>query len=51
MQVTAAELLGGHHFAGRGLHERRSAEEDRPLIADDHRLVAHRRDVGTAGRA
>ena len=49
--VAAAELLGGHLLAGRRLHERRAAEEDRPLVADDHGLVAHRRDVGAAGRA
>ena len=51
MQLTAAELLGGHLLAGRGFDERRSAEKDRPLIADDHGLVAHRRDVGTPGGA
>ena len=38
-------------LAGRGLHERRAAEEDRAGAPDDDRLVAHRRDVGAAGRA
>ena len=51
VQVAAAELLGGHHFAGRGLHQRRTAEEDRALVADDHRLVAHRGHVRAAGGA
>ena len=44
-----AEFLGRDVLAGRGLHERRAAEEDRPRAADDDRLVAHRRHVGAAG--
>ena len=51
MDVPAAELLGGHDLARGGLHERRSGEEDRALLADDHGLVAHRRHVGAAGGA
>ncbi len=51
MHVAAAEVLGGDHLTGRRLHQRRAAEEDRALVAHDHRLVAHRRDVGTAGGA
>ncbi len=51
MQHPAAELLGGHLLPRRGLHQRRAAEEDRALVADDHGLVAHRRDVGAARRA
>lgn len=51
VQLAAAQLLGRHDLAGRGLHQRRAAEEDRPLAADDDRLVAHRRDVGAARRA
>ncbi len=51
MDVRAAELLRGHLLAGRRLHERRTAEEDRPVALDDHGLVAHRRDVGAAGGA
>ena len=38
-------------LAGRGLHERRSAQEDRARALDDDGLVAHRRDVGATGRA
>jgi len=50
--VAAAQVLGAHHLAGRGLHERRAAEEDRAaLVAHDDRLVAHRGDVGAARRA
>ena len=51
VQVAAAEFLGGDHFSGRRLHQRRTAEEDRALVADDHRLVAHRGHVRAAGRA
>ena len=51
MHVAAAELLGGDDLAGRGLHQRRAAEEDRALVADDDALVRHRRDVGAAGGA
>ena len=51
VQVAAAELLGRHLLAGRRLHERRAAEEDRALLAHDHALVAHRGHVGAAGRA
>ena len=48
VQVPAAQLLGGDDLAGGGLHQRRAAEEDRALVAHDHGLVAHRRDVGAA---
>ena len=51
VQVAAAELLGRDHLAGRGLDQRRSAEKDRALIANDHGLVAHRRHVRAAGGA
>ena len=51
MHVTAAEVLGRDDLTGRGLHQRRAAEEDRALVAHDHRLVGHRRDVGAAGGA
>ena len=51
MDVGAAQLLGGDDLAGRRLDQRRAAEKDRPLLADDDRLVGHRRHVGAAGRA
>jgi hypothetical protein len=50
MEVATAEVLGRHLLAGRGLHQRRPAEEDRAGPLHDHRLVAHRRDVCAAGR-
>ena len=46
----AAQVLGADVLAGGRLHERRSAEEDRAGPADDHGLVAHRRDIGPSGR-
>ena len=51
MHLGAAELLGRHHLAGRGFHQRRAAEKDRPLPLHDHRLVRHRRHIGAARRA
>ena len=48
MQVATAELFCGHHLAGRGLHQRWAAEEDRALVADDDRFVAHRGHIRTA---
>ena len=51
VDVGAAELLGRHVLPGRGLHERRAADEDRPRAAHDHGLVRHRRHVGAAGGA
>ncbi len=51
VQVSPAELLGADDLAGRRLHQRGAAEEDRALLAHDHRLVAHRRHVGAAGGA
>ena len=51
VDLRPAEVLGAHVLAGRGLHQRRSAQEDRPGALDDDRLVAHRRDVrATCGR-
>ena len=51
VDVGTAELLGGDLLPGRGLHQRRAAEEDRALVAHDDRLVRHRRHVGAAGGA
>ena len=48
VQVAAAQLLGRDDLAGGRLHQRRAAEEDRALVADDHGLVAHRRHVRAA---
>ncbi len=51
MDLGAAQVLRRHLFPGGGLHQRRAAEEDRAGALDDDGLVAHRRDVGAAGRA
>ena len=51
MHIGAAEFFRGHDLAGRGLHQRRAAEEDRALIAHDDALVRHRRHIGAARRA
>ena len=51
MDVGTAQLLGTDHFAGRRLHQRRAAQEDRALVLDDDGLVGHRRHVGAARRA
>ncbi len=51
VHLRAPELLDAHLLAGRRLHERGAADEDRAGAADDHRLVGHRRDVGAAGGA
>ena len=51
MHLGAAELFGRHHLAGRRLHQRRTAEEDRALIPHDDGFVRHRRHIGAARRA
>ncbi len=51
VHLGAAELFGGHDFAGRRLHQRRPGEKDGALAFDDDRLVGHGRNVGAAGGA
>ena len=51
VDLRPAEVLGRDVLAGRRLHERRAAEEDRAGALDDDGLVAHRGDIGAAGRA
>ena len=51
VDVRAAEVLGRDDLPGRGLHQRRAAEEDGPLLADDDALIGHRRDISAAGGA
>ena len=51
VDVGAAKFLGGDFLTGRGLHERRAAEENRPGALDDDRLVRHRGHVRAARRA
>src|SRR4051794_36146881 len=48
VQVAAAQFLGADLLASCRLNQRRAAEEDRALLADDHALVAHCRDIGAA---
>src|SRR5690606_6236268 len=38
VEVPAAEVFGADFFPGCGLYQRRAGEENRALIADDHRL-------------
>ena len=51
MDVGPAQLLRAHHLPRRRLHQRRAAEENGALVADDHGLVRHGRHVGPARRA
>ncbi len=51
VDVAAAKVFRRDDLAGRGFDERRAAEEDRTLPADDDRLVRHRRNIGAASRA
>jgi hypothetical protein len=46
-----AQILSGHFLARGGFYQRRPAEEDRPRAFDDHRFVAHGRNVCPACRA
>jgi hypothetical protein len=48
VHVGAAEGVRVDDLAGRGLHERRPAEEDAAVPAHDDRVVRERRDVGAA---
>src|SRR5262249_7481721 len=48
MDVRAAEFLRGHFFAGGGLHEWRSPEKDRSLIANNDGFIAHGGNVSSA---
>jgi hypothetical protein len=50
VQIAATQILGADFLARRGLHKRRSGEENRPLIADNHALVRHRGHIGPARR-
>ena len=48
VHVGTAQFLGADDFAGRRLDQRRPGEKDRALLADDDRLVRHRRHVRAA---
>ena len=49
MHIGTAKRFGIDHFAGGGFYQWRAAEKDRALILDDHRFIAHRRHISTAG--
>ena len=51
MHIGAAQLLGADHLAGRRLHQRRAAQENRALLVDDDGFIAHGRHIGAARRA
>ncbi len=51
MHIGAAEIFSGDFLAGRGLHQRRAAQEDRARAFDDDRFVAHRGHIRAAGGA
>ncbi len=51
VHIRPAEVLRRHVLPRRRLHQRRPAQENRPLLPHDHALVAHRRHVRPARRA
>ncbi len=48
MEIAAAQVFGADLLARRGLHQWRTGEEDRALLAHDDALVGHGRDIGPA---
>src|SRR5579862_1245081 len=48
VHIRATQLFGRNNLAGRGLHQWRTAKEDRPLASHDHCLVRHRRYISAA---
>ena len=46
MQIAAAQILRTHHLTGGGPHQRRPAQEDGALLADNDALVGHRGHIG-----
>jgi hypothetical protein len=50
VKVASAKILGTDLLAGRGFDKRWSGKKDRALVSNDHTLVTHRRDIGSAGR-
>jgi hypothetical protein len=51
VHIGAAEFFRRDHLAGRRLHQRRTAEKNRALVAYDDAFVRHRRNIGAAGGA
>src|SRR5271155_727809 len=51
MQFSPTKILGRYDFPGGRLPQRRAAEKNGALVANDNCLVAHGGNVGAAGRA
>ena len=51
MHVGSAKLFRRDFLSCSGFDQRRPAQKDRTLVANDNRLVAHGRHIGAAGRA
>jgi hypothetical protein len=51
VDAGAPELLGSHVLARRRFHQGRPAEKDGSRPVHDHRLIAHRGNIGAAGGA
>ena len=49
--IAAAQVLGGHNFSNRRLHQGRTAQENGALVFHDDGLVAHGRHIRPAGGA
>ena len=50
VHIGAAKILCRDHLPRRRLYQRRAAQEDRALLAHNHRLVRHGRHIGTTRR-
>ncbi len=51
MNICTTQVFRRDFFPGRGFDQRRPSQKDRARPPDDHRFVAHRRDVSAACRA
>lgn len=51
MCIGTTQLFRRYHFSGSGPDKRRAGQEDGSGPIDDDGLIAHSRDVSTAGRA
>jgi hypothetical protein len=51
VHVRAAKIFRRDHLARGRLHQRRTAQEDRALLAHDDALIRHGRHIGAAGGA
>ncbi len=51
VHIGTTQIFGTDILAGRRLHQRRAAEEDRALFFHDDGFIAHRRHIGATGGA